>query len=40
MVDSYKGITRGHELTYYDDDDRLLVEGEKKTLAYTTMKKK
>lgn len=40
MVDSYKGITKGRELTYYDDDDRLIVEGEKKTLAYTTMKKK
>ncbi len=40
MIDSYKGITRGRELTYYDADDRLIVEGEKKTLAYTTMKKK
>ena len=40
MVDSYKGITKGLELTYYDDDDRLIVEGEKKQLAYTTMKKK
>ena len=40
MVDSYKGITKGHQLTYFDADDRLIVEGEKKTLAYTTMKKK
>lgn len=40
MVDSYKGITRGRQLTYYDDDDRLVVEGEKKQLAYTQMKKK
>ena len=40
MVDSYKGVTKGRELVYYDDDDRLIVEGEKKTLAYTTMKKK
>ena len=40
MVDSYKGITKGRELTYYDDEDRLIVEGEKKQLAYTTMKKK
>jgi lipopolysaccharide export system protein LptA len=40
LVDSYKGVTKGRELTYYDDDDRLIVEGEKKQLAYTTMKKK
>ncbi|MBV8689814.1 MAG: hypothetical protein JOZ59_06905, partial [Candidatus Eremiobacteraeota bacterium] len=40
MVDSIKGITKGHQLTYYDDDDRLVVEGEKKDLAYTQMKKK
>ncbi len=40
MVDSYKGVTKGRELTYYDNDDRLIVEGEKKQLAYTTMKKK
>ncbi|MBV9082839.1 MAG: LPS export ABC transporter periplasmic protein LptC, partial [Acidobacteriaceae bacterium] len=40
MVDSYKGITKGRQLTYYDDDDRLVVEGEKKQLAYTQMKKK
>ncbi len=40
MVDSVKGITKGHQLTYFDDDDRLIVEGEKKQLAYTEMKKK
>ncbi len=40
MVDSYKGVTKGHKLTYYDDTDRLVVEGEKKQLAYTQMKKK
>ncbi|MBV9301212.1 MAG: LPS export ABC transporter periplasmic protein LptC [Acidobacteriaceae bacterium] len=40
MVDSYKGVTKGRQLTYYDDDDRLVVEGEKKQLAYTQMKKK
>ncbi|MBV9405124.1 MAG: LPS export ABC transporter periplasmic protein LptC, partial [Acidobacteriaceae bacterium] len=40
MVDSYKGITKGRQLTYYDDDDRLIVEGEKKQLAFTQMKKK
>jgi lipopolysaccharide export system protein LptA len=40
MVDSVKGITKGRQLTYYDDDDRLVVEGEKKDLAFTQMKKK
>jgi lipopolysaccharide export system protein LptA len=40
VIDSYKGVTRGRELTYYEDEDRLLVDGEKKQLAYTRMKKK
>ncbi len=40
MLDSYKGITKGAELTYYNDDDRLVVQGVKKQLAYTQMKKK
>ncbi len=40
MVDSYKGITKGRQLTYYNGDDHLIVEGEKKQLAYTQMKKK
>lgn len=40
LLDSYKGITKGRELTYYDDDDRLIVEGEKNHPAYTRMKKK
>jgi lipopolysaccharide export system protein LptA len=40
MLDSYKGITKGHQLTYYSDDDRLVVEGQKQQLAYTQMKKK
>ena len=40
MVDSYKGITKGHQLTYFSSDDRLIVEGEKKQLAYTQMRKK
>jgi lipopolysaccharide export system protein LptA len=40
MVDSYKGVTKGRELTYYSDDDRLVVEGENKALAYTQMKKR
>jgi lipopolysaccharide export system protein LptA len=40
MVDSYKGTTKGKQLTYFSDDDRMIVEGEKKDLAYTQMKKK
>jgi lipopolysaccharide transport protein LptA len=40
MLDSYKGITKGRQLTYYSDDDRLVVEGQKDQLAYTQMKKK
>jgi lipopolysaccharide export system protein LptA len=40
MVDSYKGITKGRQLTYYSDDDRMIVEGEKKQLAFTQMKTK
>jgi lipopolysaccharide export system protein LptA len=40
MIDSYKGITKGRQLTYYNNDDRLVVEGQKQQLAYTQMKKK
>jgi lipopolysaccharide export system protein LptA len=40
VVDSYKGLTKGAQLTYFSDDDHLIVEGEKKDLAYTRMKKK
>ena len=40
MVDSYKGVTKGRQLTYYNDDDRLVVEGQKNELAYTKMRKK
>jgi lipopolysaccharide transport protein LptA len=40
VVDSYKGLTKGQQLTYFSDDDHLIVEGEKKQLAYTRMKKK
>ncbi len=39
MADSRRGITRGSQLTYYSDDDRLYVEGEKKALVVTHMKK-
>ncbi len=38
MVDSYKGVTKGDQLTYYSDDDRLIVDGKGKNLAYTQMK--
>jgi lipopolysaccharide export system protein LptA len=40
VVDSYKGLTKGTQLTYFSDDDHLIVEGEQKQLAYTRMKKK
>jgi lipopolysaccharide export system protein LptA len=40
MVDTYKGITKGRQLTYYSGDDHLIVEGENKQLAYTRMKKR
>ncbi len=40
MVDSYKGVTRGQQLTYFNSDDRLLVDGQVKKLAFTQMKKK
>jgi len=39
MVDSYKGVTKGRQLTYFSGDDHLIVEGENKQLAYTQMKK-
>ena len=38
MVDSYKGVTKGDQLTYFSDDDRLIVDGKTKNLAYTQMK--
>ena len=40
MVDSYKGVTKGKQLTYYSDDDHMIVEGETKELADTRMKKR
>ena len=40
LKDSYKGVTRGRQLTYFGDDDRLLVDGMEKKLAFTEMKKK
>ncbi len=40
MVDSLKGTTKGQELVYFSDDDKLLVKGEKNALVVTHMKKK
>jgi hypothetical protein len=40
MTDSYKGITKGRQLTYFSGDDHLIVEGEPKKVAFTQMKKK
>lgn len=40
MVDSRKGITKGQQLTYFSNDDRLIVEGKKEDTAFTRMKKK
>jgi lipopolysaccharide export system protein LptA len=40
MADSYKGVTRGQQLTYFNADDRLIVDGQEKKLAFTQMKKK
>ena len=40
MVDSVKGTTRGQELMYFNDDDQMLVKGEKNALVVTHMKKK
>jgi lipopolysaccharide export system protein LptA len=40
VVDSYKGVTKGQQLTYFNADDRLIVDGQVKKLAFTQMKKK
>lgn len=40
MLDSYKGITQGDRLTYFSEDDHLLVDGAGKKPVYTEMKKK
>jgi lipopolysaccharide export system protein LptA len=40
MTDSYKGITKGKQLTYFSGDDHLIVEGEAKKVAFTQMKRK
>jgi len=40
VVDSYKGVIRARQLTYFSDEDRLIAEGQKQELAFTQMKKK
>jgi lipopolysaccharide export system protein LptA len=40
MVDSLKGLTKGRQLTYYTDDNRVLVEGRKNELAFSKLLKK
>ena len=40
MVDSYKGVTKGQQLTYFSQDDHLIVDGKKGQVAFTQMKKK
>ena len=40
IVDSIKGMTRGRQLTYFTDEDHLIVEGVSKKVAFTRMKKK
>jgi lipopolysaccharide export system protein LptA len=40
IVDSIKGMTRGRQLTYFTEEDHLIVEGENKKVAFTRMKKK
>jgi lipopolysaccharide export system protein LptA len=39
MTDSQKGITKGRQLTYFSGEDHMIVEGEKKALAYSQMRK-
>jgi lipopolysaccharide export system protein LptA len=40
VVDSYKGVIKARQLTYFADADRVIAEGQKKELAFTQMKKK
>jgi lipopolysaccharide export system protein LptA len=40
MVDSYKGVIKGQELTYFSGEDHLIVDGKKEQVAFTKMKKK
>ena len=40
LVDSYKGTTKGNELTWYANDDRLLVNGADKQLVHSLLRRK
>ena len=40
MLDSYKGMTKGRQLTYFSDDDHLIVDGQDSMLAFTKARKK
>ncbi len=40
MVDSYKGVVKGEQLTYFSGEDHLIVDGKKEQVAFTRMKKK
>ena len=40
VADSIKGVSKGQQLTYFSDDDRLVVDGKQKDLAFTKMRKK
>ena len=40
MHDSVKGTTKGRQLTYFSDDDHLIVEGQKGEVAVSQMRKK
>ncbi len=40
MHDSFKGTTKGRQLTYFSNDDHLIVEGQKNEVAISQMRKK
>ncbi len=40
MNDSYKGLTKGLQLTYYSGEEHLIVDGQKQVLAFTRARKK
>jgi lipopolysaccharide export system protein LptA len=40
MIDSYKGVIKGQQLTYFSGEDHLTVDGKKEQVAFTKMKKK
>ncbi len=40
LVDSYKGTTKGTELTWYANNDRLLVNGAEKQLVHSLLRRK